>query len=97
MCGTLSFLSLVSLEPHGHVESGNTLENGGQQGIDYTPFRSENILEVLIIKALKINLTHSILIAAAIHSILIAAAIHRIDYATAAVIGLSLQGKRIFV
>ena len=80
--------AIVSLEPHGHVESGNTLENGGRQGIDYAPFRSENILEVLIIKALKINLTHSILIAGAIY---------RIDYAAAAVIGLSLQGKRIFV
>lgn len=80
--------AIVSLEPHGHVESGNTLENGGRQGIDYTPFRSENILEVLIIKALKINSPHSILIAVAVHGI---------DYAAAAVIGLSLQGKRIFV
>ena len=51
-------------------------------------FRSENILEVLIIKALKINSPHSILIAVAVHGI---------DYAAAAVIGLSLQGKRIFV
>ena len=65
-----------------------TLENGGRQSIDYTPFRSKDILEVLIIKALKINSPYSILIAAAIH---------RIDYATAAVIGLSLQRKRIFV
>ena len=80
--------TIVSLKPHGHVESGNTLENGGRQGIDYTPFRSKDILEVLIIKALKINLPHSILIAAAVHGI---------DYAAAAVIGLSLQGKRIFV
>ena len=80
--------TIVSLKPHGHVESGNTLENGGRQGIDYTPFRSKDILEVLIIKALKINSPHSILIAVAVHGI---------DYAAAAVIGLSLQGKRIFV
>ena len=69
-------------------KSVNTLENGGRQGIDYTPFRSKDILEVLIIKALKINLTHSILVAVAVHGI---------DYAAAPVIRLSLQGKRIFV
>ena len=80
--------AIVSIEPHGHVESGNTLENGGRQGIDYTPFRSENILEVLIIKALKINSPNSILVAIAVHGI---------DYAAAPVIRLSLKGKRIFV
>ena len=80
--------AIISLKPHGHIQPGNTLENRGRQGIDYTPFRSKDILEVLIIKALKINSPHSILVAIAVH---------RIDYAAAAVIGLSLQGKRIFV
>lgn len=66
----------------------DTLENGSRQRIDRIPIRGENVLKVLIVKALKINSRHRVFIAATINCI---------DNAAIAIIWLALKRSRIYI
>jgi len=66
----------------------DTLENGSRQRIDRIPIRGENVLKVLIVKALKINSRHRVFIAATINCI---------DNAAIAIMWLALKRSRIYI
>ena len=80
--------TIVSLKTHRHIKPMDTLENGSRQRIDRIPIRGENVLKVLIVKALKINSRHRVFIAATINCI---------DNAAIAIMWLALKRSRIYI
>ena len=80
--------TIVSLKTHRHIKPMDTLENGSRQRIDRILIRGENVLKVLIVKALKINSRHRVFIAATINCI---------DNAAIAIIWLALKRSRIYI